>query len=84
VPVSQDARYGRSVLSELGRAHAYVSCVEHSKPGALLQAILNQLRVRRGGSGRALPRSEQRLPWAPGLCVPRDCAGLTRSRSLGT
>ncbi|KAK9837270.1 hypothetical protein WJX81_002658 [Elliptochloris bilobata] len=37
----------RSVLRELGRPHAYVSCVEHSKPGALLQAALNQLRGKR-------------------------------------
>ena len=36
----------RSVLHTLGRPHAYVSCVLHSKPGSLLQAALNQLRVR--------------------------------------
>ena len=33
-------------MQTLGRPHAYVSCVLHSKPGSLLQAVLNQLRVR--------------------------------------
>lgn len=44
--LSQPLLASRSVLQTLGRPHAYVSCVVHSKPGSLLQAVLNQLRVR--------------------------------------